>query len=193
MYFIYIDKFLTWAKKLLDIFYFIYDLMKFAWPNIPTPPPPAKIGDDALATSCCSNLSDTDTPTAGSESSTAPEDWPLRPGASRGNNASITAGITSVCWSSRRPWKETTALPNDWSPLHKWIWKQILKSQQAKQDIGITKRFYGEEKQHKGTLLTSSRLFLNIKSLIDKTHGIDGKAILKHYYYNTTLVQRANN
>ena len=58
--------------------------------------------------------------------------------------------------------------------------KYLLKSQQAKQDIGITKRFYGEEKEHKGTLLASSRLFLNIKSLIDKTHGIDGKAILKH-------------
>lgn len=70
-------------------------------------PPPAKIGDDALAAfptmSCCSNLSDTDTPTAGSELSTAPEDWRLRPGDSRGKSCSITAGMASVCWSPRRP------------------------------------------------------------------------------------------
>lgn len=48
--------------------------------------------------------------------------------------------------------------------------------------------------EHKETLLTSSRIFLNIKSLpvIDKTHGMDGKAtcilkqlkLLLQYYIN---------
>ena len=70
-------------------------------------PPAATIGEGELVTfpivSCCSCLKDTDTPTAGSESSTAPEDWRLRPGAINGNSPSITVGDAKFCCSLRRP------------------------------------------------------------------------------------------
>ena len=113
-------------------------LLTITCPRMSLPP----AGDDPLGTflaiSGCSHLSDTDTPTPGSVSCGGPKSWWLLPGATKGNIPSITAGEAIVSRSLRSPWKETTAFPKIWSPLHKWIWKKIIIIL-PKCDIKITK------------------------------------------------------
>ena len=90
------------------------------------PPPPASIGEVPLATagtaSCCSTFSETDTPTAGAESSSG---TCCRFGGASVKRPSTTAVPSRVCWSwASRLWSETAAIPSDWSALHKWIYKK---------------------------------------------------------------------